>query len=290
MRTFRTAVAMPDCEGATRDALLPSDLQEGGIELAAPFPDSEVQAQKDGSSACESQEQHRQSQQTQPRSQSRTVAKVVVFVAIVAAAIAANAVFGWTDWVMSGRLHDELTQLVNQNYALACALYCVVAIVGCVVLALPGVLFALAAGAVFGPVVGTVLCWASMTLGACGAFCVGRYFLKDALKPRLEKSQLLNRLLFEGADRSDVFVLAVTRLVPVFPFNLQNFAYGITDIRFAPYALYSALFILPGTAAYTLAAAGILDAQNRVVCIVVAVVLFVASFALALALKRKAGV
>ena len=109
------------------------------------------------------------------------------------------------------------------NYALACALYCVVAIVGCVVLALPGVLFALAAGAVFGPVVGTVLCWASMTLGACGAFCVGRYFLKDALKPRLEKSQLLNRLLFEGADRSDVFVLAVTRLVPVFPFNFLSY-------------------------------------------------------------------
>ena len=216
--------------------------------------------------------------------------RACIFVGILVALAAASWAFGWAEWVASGQLHDALAVLTEQNYALACVIYCVAAIVGCVVLALPGVLFALAAGAVFGPIAGTLLCWASMSVGACGAFVVGRYFLKDALKPRLEKSQLLNRLLFEGAQRSDVFVLAVTRLVPIFPFNLQNFAYGITDIRFSSYALYSALFILPGTAAYTLAAAGILDAQNRAVCIIAALVLFAVSFALALALKRKAGV
>ena len=183
-----------------------------------------------------------------------------------------------------------LESLVEQNMALACVSYIILSIAGSVVLALPGVLFALAAGAIFGPILGTLLCWLSMSIGAWGAFLVGRYFLKDALKPKLAQNALLNRFLFEGADRSDVFVLAVTRLVPLFPFNLQNFAYGITDIRFIPYALYSALFILPGTAAYTVGAAGILDAESRIVCVVVAVVLFTFSFGLAWFLKRKAGI
>ena len=216
-------------------------------------------------------------------------AKVWVFVAIVLVIVVANYFFGWSDWIASGELSETIQQMVGENLALACAAYVVLSIVASLALALPGVLFALMAGAIFGPVLGTLLCWLSMSVSAWGAFIIGRYFLKDALKPKLAQNKMLNRFLFEGADRSDVFVLAVTRLVPAFPFNLQNFAYGITDIRFAPYALYSALFILPGTAAYTVGAAGIFDARNRVLCIALAVALFALSFALAWFLKRKAG-
>lgn len=216
--------------------------------------------------------------------------KVWVFIALVLAIVIANHFFGWSDWIISGELSRTLEAMIAENYALACVLYVVLSILGSIVLALPGVLFALAAGAIFGPIMGTFLCWFSMSLGACGAFIAGRYFLKDALKPKLEKNKTLNKFLFEGADKSDVFLLAVTRLVPVFPFNLQNFAYGVTDIRFAPYALYSALFILPGTAAYTIGAAGIVDSENRVLLIAIAVALFAVSFGVAWFLKRKAGI
>ena len=71
----------------------------------------------------------------------------------------------------------------------------------------------------------------------------------------------------------------MTRLVPLFPYNLQNFAYGITDIGFAPYAVYSALFMLPGTAAYTVAAAGLVDPANRLACFGIAGALLVATLA-----------
>ena len=87
-----------------------------------------------------------------------------------------------------------------------------------------------------------------------------------------------------------MYLLAITRLIPVFPFNLQNFAYGITDIKFIPYAVYSALFILPGTAVYTIGAAGIVDEENRMMCLVIAVVLFGISFAIAYILKKKADI
>ena len=95
--------------------------------------------------------------------------------------------------------------------------------------------------------------------------------------------------MFEGAQKSDVYLLAITRLVPVFPYNLQNFAYGVTDIRFVPYAVYSALFMLPGTAVYTLAAAGLVDADNRLACFVAAGVLLAGTLAVAAVLKRREG-
>lgn len=216
--------------------------------------------------------------------------KLWMFVAAVVALLVANHFFGWSDWIASGDAQKTLESLLSENIVLACVAYVVLAIAGSVVLALPGILFAVAAGALFGPVLGTLLCWLAMSVGAWGAFVVGRYFLQDALKPKLAKSKALNNLLFEGADKSDVYVLALTRLIPVFPFNLQNFAYGITDIRFAPYAIYSALFILPGTAVYTIGAAGLVDVENRVLYVGIAVVLFALSFLVAWYLKQKEGI
>ena len=217
-------------------------------------------------------------------------AKPWIFAGIVIALVVANYFFDWSGWVARGELQSMLVAMLDENFPLACAMYFVLSAVGCVVLALPGILFAVVAGVIFGPWLGTLLCWLSMSIGAWASFLVGRYFLKDALKPKLAKNKALNNLLFEGAHKSDVYLLAVTRLVPVFPFNLQNFAYGITDIKFIPYAVYSALFILPGTAVYTIGAAGIVDAENRVLCLVIAVVLFGITFLVAYLLKKKADI
>ena len=217
-------------------------------------------------------------------------AKPWIFAGVVVALIVANFLFDWSGWIARGELQATIEAMLGENFPLACVVYCALSMVGSVVLALPGVLFAIAAGAIFGPWLGTLLCWLSMSVGAWASFLVGRYFLKDALKPRLAKSKALNSLLFEGAHKSDVYLLAITRLIPVFPFNLQNFAYGITDIKFIPYAVYSALFILPGTAVYTIGAAGIVDEENRMMCLVIAVVLFGISFAIAYILKKKADI
>lgn len=216
-------------------------------------------------------------------------ARIWLFAAIVALVAVLNAVLGWSDALADGRVLAGLQALVSERPLQAGLLYVGLSVVGCVVLAVPGIVFALVAGAAFGAVWGTLLCWAAVSLGACLAFVAGRYFLKDALKPRLARSAALNRLLFEGAPSSDVYLLAVTRLVPLFPYNLQNFAYGITDIGFVPYAVYSALFMLPGTAAYTVAAAGLVDPANRLACFGIAGALLVATLAAAALLKRSAS-
>ena len=65
----------------------------------------------------------------------------------------------------------------------------------------------------------------------------------------------------------------ITRLVPLFPYNLQNFAYGVTDIKFATYSTCSLIFMLPGTAMYTIGTAGLADKENRILYIGIALVL-----------------
>lgn len=213
--------------------------------------------------------------------------KVWIFLALAGLALLCNHIFGWSGYLSDPEALPALRRAMEEHFALALLLYGVLTVAGCVLLALPGVTFALAAGTLFGPLWGTLACWLSVSLGACLSFWVGRYFLKDALKPKLERNAYLRRLLFEGAGRSDVFLLAVTRLVPVFPYNLQNFAYGITDIKFLPYALYSALFMLPGTAAYTVGTAGILEPDKRLPYLLCAGVLLAGVLAVSWRLKKR---
>ena len=216
--------------------------------------------------------------------------KLWIFIGIVVLVLVLNHVFGWSEALSSGNLISNLQAGVAAHPFETAAMYVAVSIVACVALAVPGVVFALVAGTVFGALWGTILCWFAVIIGCAISFLVGRYFLKDALKPKLAQSKALNKILFEGADRSDVYVLAITRLVPAFPFNLQNFAYGITDIKFWRYTLFSALFLLPGTAAYTIAAAGIVDAEHRTQLLLVAVALIAVVLGISFVLKRKANI
>lgn len=87
-----------------------------------------------------------------------------------------------------------------------------------------------------------------------------------------------------------VATLAVTRLVPLFPFNVQNFAYGVTDMPLPVYALGTFAFIVPGTALYAYGAAGVLSADGRATYLAVAACLLVALAVCAAALSRRFGV
>lgn len=141
----------------------------------------------------------------------------------------------------------------------------------CVVLAMPGAFFAVIAGILFEPFTGTILCVIAATLGAVLAFLAGRYFLRDSVRPMLAKNSLLKKFLFDDVEHSGVILLMVTRLVPLFPYNLQNFAYGLTDIKLLPYTLYTFIFITPGSAVFTLGAAGIGDSERRNLYLLIAI-------------------
>ncbi len=112
----------------------------------------------------------------------------------------------------------------------------------------PGVVLTLAAGAVFGLLEGTLVVFAGATLGACGAFLVSRHLARGAIERRLAASPRFAALdrAVRQEGRKVVFLL---RLSPVFPFNLLNYALGLTGVHFRDY-LVACLGMLPGTFLY----------------------------------------
>lgn len=120
------------------------------------------------------------------------------------------------------------------------------------VLFLPGSVLTLAAGALFGPVWGVLYTLSGATLGAALAFLLARHLASDWLQSRIEERAggRAHRLM-KGVDAEGWRFVALTRLVPLFPFNLLNYALGLTRIPFGHYVLATYIFMLPGAIAYT---------------------------------------
>ena len=116
------------------------------------------------------------------------------------------------------------------------------------VLFLPGSVITLVGGALFGPVLGTLYNLTGATIGACLAFLVARYLASDwvAAKTGGRLKQLI-----QGVENEGWRFVAFVRLVPLFPFNLLNYALGLTRIRFLHYLLATYICMLPGAIAYT---------------------------------------
>ncbi len=112
----------------------------------------------------------------------------------------------------------------------------------------PGSLLTLAAGAIFGLAKGTLLVFIGATLGTAAAFLIARYAARSAIEHKLQ-----NRPKFAGIDRAvskaGFKIVFLMRLSPAFPYNLLNYALGLTSVKFRDYLLAS-FGMLPGTFLY----------------------------------------
>lgn len=113
---------------------------------------------------------------------------------------------------------------------------------------LPGMVFALAGGVLFGPVLGTLYNLTGATIGAVLAFLAARYvaagWVREKAGPRLDR-------IIQGVEDEGWRFVAFTRLVPLFPFNLLNYALGLTRIPLLAYTVATAVCMIPGAAAFT---------------------------------------
>lgn len=116
------------------------------------------------------------------------------------------------------------------------------------VLMVPGTALSLAGGAVFGLGPGTVLNLLGATLGAALAFLIARYLAADPVRRRVG-GRLLR--LIEGVEQEGWRFVVFTRLVPLFPFVLLNYGFGLTRIPFGQYLLATLIAMLPGALAFT---------------------------------------
>ena len=112
---------------------------------------------------------------------------------------------------------------------------------------LPGLVFTITGGALFGPVLGTLFSLIGATAGATLAFLAARHGAGDWVAQRT--GHRLERLQ-AGIDREGWRFVALVRLVPIVPFNLLNYALGLTRLRLGTYVLTSFTAMAPGALAY----------------------------------------
>lgn len=118
-----------------------------------------------------------------------------------------------------------------------------------VVFFLPGLPVTALSGLAFGPLWGTVYASIGSAIGVSCAFLIARYTARGMVAAWVADNPQFQKI-DNGVKKQGWRMLMITRLVPIFPFNLQNYAYGLTQIKFSIYFLVSWICMLPGTVAY----------------------------------------
>jgi len=158
-----------------------------------------------------------------------------------------------------------------------------------VVVAVPGEALSVAAGALFGSVTGVISVSIASTLGASLSFLVARYFARDAAARWLSKNEKFQHLDKLTEERG-AFIVAFTRLVPLFPYNLLNYGFGLTRVHFWTYVFWSWLCMLPGTVLYVVGSDALFKgiSQKKVPWVLIWVVVMIGVFmtVLILGLRR----
>lgn len=175
--------------------------------------------------------------------------KLVAVAVVVAALVVAVIVLPVKDWLVDAL---EWTQglgvwgpvFVAGFYVVACVLF------------LPGSVLTLGAGFLFKVVRGTVTVSIGSTLGACAAFIVGRTVARRWIAQKVAANEKF-AAIDDAVGRQGFKIVLLTRLSPVFPFNLLNYAFGLTKVSFWKYALASWMGMIPGTVMYVYFGAGL---------------------------------
>jgi uncharacterized membrane protein YdjX (TVP38/TMEM64 family) len=151
-------------------------------------------------------------------------------------------------WYWRDQLSPEALNLWLQQLGWIAPLVFIAGYAVATVFFLPGIVFTLAGGALFGPFYGVIYSLTGATMGATLAFLTSRYLASDWVARRSGRHL---RQLVDGVEDEGWRFVAFTRLVPLFPFNLLNYALGLTRIRLSHYVVTTFVFMAPGGGAYT---------------------------------------
>ena len=187
----------------------------------------------------------------QPQS-SGGLLKLLLALGLLAALVAGVHLGGAAQYLQEERLR----QLIAGYGSLAPAIYMLIYALA-PALFLPGLPITLAGGILFGPLWGVVYTIIGSTAGACLAFLIARHGARASIERRLGSPRW--RQLDAQVEKHGWKVVAFTRLVPLFPFNLLNYALGLTKVKFSHYVLATFLGMLPACIAFVVFSSSLLD-------------------------------
>ena len=169
--------------------------------------------------------------------------KPILLAIMVVTMLVAIALLPVSEWLALGIVWIEARR------ALAWFVYLATYIIA-TVLVVPVSILTLAAGYLFGFPLGVVLASVGSVLGASGALLVGRFFIRDWVAKRIADLPRF-RALDQATHHEGFLIVFLTRLSPLFPFNLINYGLALTSVRFRDYFFASWLGMLPVTTLYT---------------------------------------
>ena len=146
-----------------------------------------------------------------------------------------------------------------------------------VILALPGSAITIAGATLFGSVWGVVLVSIASTIGASICLLISRYLARDFILRKFSQNEKFHKL-DRMVEEHGAIVIAITRLVPVFPFNVLNYGFGFTGVPLRTYVFWSWLCMLPGTILYVVGTDTILRgiSEGKIPWLLVSVLLLAA--------------
>lgn len=168
--------------------------------------------------------------------------KLLIFILVIATLLIAALFLPVTEWMQT------LVVWIQDNPGISWLIF-ILLYVAATVLLFPAIVLTLAAGAIFGVVKGTILVSVASIMGAALAFVVGRTVAREQAQKfvnRMPKFMALDKAI----ETRGFLVVVLTRLSPIFPFILQNYAYSLTSINFRQYFFASWIGMFPGTLLY----------------------------------------
>lgn len=173
----------------------------------------------------------------------------VLFILIIALAIVYRQ-FGLDQYLSLDylKIQHEALLAYYQDHPLKMILFYVLAYSTFTTLMIPGAtVLTLAAGAIFGFGIGSVLVSIGSTVGAATSFLASRFLFRDFIQSRMHRQfEVVN----QGIKKDGLFYLLTVRLIPLFPYFIINVMMGLTNIRFIPYMLVSWIGMIPATMVY----------------------------------------
>lgn len=168
--------------------------------------------------------------------------KALVLIVLVVAALVAVRLLPVADWL------EQVQEFIEDLGVWGPVVFVGVYVLATVLFA-PGLPLTLAAGALWGVWQGTAIVSVASTLGATSAFVVGRHLARDWVEQRIADSKRFGAI-DRAVKKGGMKVVLLVRLSPIVPFNLLNYALGLTGVRPRNYVLGSWIGMLPGTLMY----------------------------------------
>jgi len=187
--------------------------------------------------------------------------KLCIILAVLIGIVVLMRVLGLTKYISIQNV-QKLNEWIKGFGPLGPVIYICMYVLSCVFF-LPGIPITILGAVAFGAVMGTIYVSIGSTLGATCAFLIARYAARSMVEDWIKKNERL-RKIDEGVRQHGWRMLMITRLVPIFPFNIQNYVYGITNIRLLTYMFVSWICMLPGTVAYVFAGGALVSGKGDI--------------------------